>query len=255
MTNEFFPFIKHIARGSGEIINRYYRTPIAVESKADESPVTIADKKTEEYIREEIMKEFPEHGIVGEEFGSYQADAEYVWVLDPIDGTKSFICGVPLFGTLIAIKKGDEVIAGAFHQPVLRELLLGDNAAAWLNDERVYVRECNDISKAVFLNTDHLNVYTYQNGAGFEQLIRKVKLFRGWGDCYGYYLLATGFADIMMDPIMNPWDTLALVPIIRGAGGIITDYQGGNPVTGSSVIAAAPGIHAEVVRILNGLPE
>lgn len=252
MTHDFFPFITFVAQKSGDIINSYYRqSSLAIETKMDTSPVTIADKKAEEFIREQIMKEFPDHGIIGEEFGTHNPDAEYTWVLDPIDGTKSFICGVPLFGTLIALKHHDEVIAGAFHQPVLKELLLGDNAQALLNGNKVQVRECNDLSKAVFLSTDHLNMYEYQNGAGYEALIKKVKLFRGWGDCYGYYLLASGFADIMVDPIMNPWDTLALVPIIRGAGGIITDYQGGDPVKGDSVVAAAPGIHAEVVRILN----
>lgn len=248
---EFKKFITYLANISGKIIKQYFRTAIDITSKTDDSPVTIADRKAEEVMREEIMKHFPDHGIIGEEFGNYKESAEYVWVLDPIDGTKSFICGALSFGTLIALLKNGKPILGAINQPVLSELLIGDNNSAEINGIKTKLRKCDNLSKSVLLTTDHLNIGKYQNQNSFEELIRKVKLYRNWGDCYGYYLVATGFADIMIDPIMSIWDSLPIIPIIKGAGGIITDYQGNDPVKGSSIIAASAGIHSEVINILN----
>jgi len=222
-----------------------------IEHKEDNSPVTVADKNAEEAMRRAIIKEYPEHGIVGEEFGSYKVDAEYKWVLDPIDGTKSFICGVLSFGTLIALLKNGEPILGVINQPILNEFLIGDNKSTNINNKLVSVRNCEDISDAVLLTTDHIKIEEYQNLEKFEKLIRKVKLYRSWGDCYGYYLLATGFADVMIDPIMSFWDTMALIPIIKGAGGIISDYKGDDPVNGNSIIAASPSVHSQVIKFLN----
>ena len=248
---EYKEFCNLLADVSGKIIKQYFRSEFSIETKMDESPVTIADKKAEEAMRELIMKEFPHHGILGEEFGKHNTDAEYQWILDPIDGTKSFICGTVTFGTLIALKKNGEPILGVINQPILQEYLIGDNQTAELNERAVKVRECNNIKEAVLLTTDHLNIEKYQDLKKFEKLMREVKLYRQWGDCYGYYLLATGFADIMMDPIMSPWDTMALIPIIKGAGGVITDYHGNDPVKGSSVIATTKGINEAVLKILN----
>ena len=253
MTNqsEFKDFTNHLANISGKIIRNYFRADINIDSKADDSPVTIADRKAEEVMREEIMKKYPEHGIIGEEFGNYNESAEFKWTLDPIDGTKSFICGALSFGTLIALLKNGKPVLGAINQPVLNELLIGDNNTAEINGIKTKLRECNNLSKSVLLTTDHLNIDRYQNRNNFEELIKKVKLYRNWGDCYGYYLVTTGFADIMIDPIMSVWDSLPLIPIIKGAGGIITDYQGNDPVGGSSIIAASAAIHNEVINILN----
>ncbi|MDR3625668.1 MAG: histidinol-phosphatase [Ignavibacteriaceae bacterium] len=247
----FKQFSKHLADISGTVISSYFRTPISIDSKADSSPVTIADKKAEELMREEIMAEFPEHGILGEEFGELNPDAEYKWILDPIDGTKSFICGTVTFGTLIALLKNGEPVLGVINQPVLDEFLIGDNITCELNDIKTSVRNCEKLSDAVLLTTDHKNIKKYQDINKFNTLVDKVKLYRNWGDCYGYYLLATGYADIMIDPIMSIWDYMALIPVIKGAGGIITDYKGGNPLKSDSIIAAVPGIHKEVVKILN----
>jgi len=205
----------------------------------------------EEIMRELIIKEFPEHGILGEEFGIHNEGAEYQWVLDPIDGTKSFICGALSFGTLIALTKNSEPILGVINQPVLNEFLMGDNQSTLLNGKKVTVRQCNNISDAVLLTTDQKNIEEFQNREKFNKLVDAAKLYRMWGDCYGYYLFATGFADIMIDAIMSPWDSMALIPVIKGAGGIITDYQGGNPVTGNSIIAASAGIHSDVIKLLN----
>ncbi len=250
-SNELKKFAKHLSDLSGNIIRSYFRTKISVDSKKDASPVTIADKKAEELMRENIMKEFPEHGIIGEEFPSHNEDAEYKWILDPIDGTVSFICGAISFGTLIGLLKNGEPILGVINHPVLNEFLIGDNISAELNGNKVQVRDCKNLSDAVLLITDYPNIEKYQDINKFHQLIKKVRYVRGWGDCYGYYLVATGFADIKLDPIMNLWDTAALIPIIKGAGGIITDYHGGDPIKGNSIIATSKNIHDEVIKILN----
>lgn len=250
-SEEYLKFAKYLAAISGEVIKKYFRTKISVDQKEDDSPVTIADKKAEEIMREAILKEYPNHGILGEEFGNHNNSAEYKWVIDPIDGTKSFICGALSFGTLVALLKNGEPLFGVFNQPILNEFLIGDNFSACLNGQRVKIRNCEKISNAVLLTTDILNIEKYQNAQKFNSLIHKVETFRAWGDCYGYYLLSSGFADIMVDPIMSFWDIAALVPIVKGAGGIITDYHGEDPLRGQSIIAASPKIHTQVVRELN----
>lgn len=245
------PFLQLLSNESSEIIKKYFRTSVSVESKFDSSPVTIADKLAEEKMREIISKEFPLHGIIGEEFGKHNADAEYVWVLDPIDGTKSFISGALSFGTLIALLRNGNPIMGVINHPILNEFLIGDNQNCLLDGSEVEVRICSSINQATLLTTDHFNIGKYQNQNKFDELTKKVKLYRNWGDCYGYYLLATGFADIMIDPIMSVWDSMALIPIIKGAGGMITDYQGNDPTIGNSIVASSKEIHSEVIRLLN----
>ena len=250
---ELTPFLKLLADNSSEIIRIYFRSPISVENKKDLSPVTIADKRTEELMRELIMKEFPDHGIIGEEFGNVNENAEYVWVLDPIDGTKSFISGALSFGTLIALLKNGKPIIGVINHPVLNEFLVGDNNVTKLNDQTVRVKKNGKLSEALLLATDHFDIGKYQDQKRFDKLAQAVRLYRNWGDCYGYYLLATGFADIMIDPVMSIWDSMALIPIINGAGGVITDYQGKDAVKGSSIVATVPELHTEVINILNGV--
>jgi histidinol phosphatase-like enzyme (inositol monophosphatase family) len=251
MHKEFLDFSNHLAQISGKIIKQYFRTKVTVDSKDDLSPVTIADKKSEEIMREEIMKQFPDHGIVGEEFGNHNPDAEYVWVLDPIDGTKSFICGAFSFGTLIGLLKNGKPVLGVINQPILDEFMIGDNSITTLNGESVSVRNCNKIEDAVLITCDHFNIGRFQNQQKFDALAKTVKLYRHWGDCYGYLLLATGFVDIVIDPIMSVWDSMALIPIINGAGGIITDYHGNDAVKGNSIVAASSGIHSEIIKALN----
>lgn len=249
--NEFKNFSKQLADTSAEIIKQYFRKRITVDSKEDNSPVTIADKRAEEAMREIILKHYPDHGIIGEEFGITNQHAQYKWVLDPIDGTKSFICGALSFGTLIALLKNGEPVLGVYNHPILNDFLIGDNFTAEINSELTRVRECKKLSEAVLLTTDYLNIEKYQDINKFNSLIKKVKMYRNWGDCYGYFLLVTGYADIMIDPIMSPWDLLPLIPIIKGAGGTITDYQGKNPIEGKSTVAASPSIHPDIIKILN----
>lgn len=244
-------FAKILVHVSSRSIMRYYRHRVVVENKSDNSPVTIADRQAEEEMRRLIMKQYPEDGIIGEELGIYQPEADYQWVLDPIDGTRSFISGVPLFGTLIALTHRKKPILGVMHLPVLKELLIGTTQYTTLNEKKVTIRECSRLSDAVLLATDHLHIRKYQNGKNFENLITQVNFYRTWGDCFGYYLFASGFADIMVDAITAPWDSLAIIPIIQGAGGRISDYQGNDAVGGTSLIAAHPSLHAQVIALLN----
>ena len=249
---ELTPFVKTLCETSGEIIKKYYRSPgLSVESKGDFSPVTAADKGAETAIRQLIEQEFPEHGILGEEFGETKPDAEYKWVIDPIDGTKSFIAGTPLFGTLIALVHRGYPVLGAIHQPILSDFTIGDNSVAMWNGLQVKMRSCESLDKALALATDIRDIMKYHNAVAFHSLLEKVKYFRTWGDAYGYYLLATGQADIMLDPIMNPWDIMAVAPIIRGSGGVITDWKGNPPELGKSIVAASKALHKSVLNVLN----
>ena len=246
-------FMIELAEQSGDFIRPLFANPaVAVETKSDASPVTEADRGAEQMMRERITKKFPTHGVIGEEFGPERADAEFVWVLDPIDGTKSFITGVPLFGTLIALLKDGQPVLGAIHQPILRELMIGDGATTTLNGRPVKCRATTRIEDATVLTSDTLNLAKYQNGPACDRLVSRAKLYRTWADCYGYLLVASGRADVSLDPIMNPWDIAALVPVIRGAGGVITDWKGGAAYPAESTIACAtPELHAAVVAELN----
>jgi myo-inositol-1(or 4)-monophosphatase len=248
---EWRTFARHLADLSAGIIKPYFRSNLQVNIKADLSPVTIADMKAEEVMREAIMRAFPDHGILGEEFGHHQPNATYQWVLDPIDGTKSFITHSYLFGTLIALVKAGKPILGVINHPIFADFLIGDGHQTELNERQVHVRSCRRIEDAVLLNTSHWTVYRYQNGDAFSTLTQRVQRYNNWGDCHGYYLVACGGADIMLDPILNLWDLMALIPIIEGAGGRITDWQGREPISGSGAVATAGEIHDAIIRALN----
>lgn len=242
-----------LAQASGDLIRPYFgATDLQVDVKADETIVTKADRDAEALMREMIARRFPEHGIQGEEYGEERPGAEFVWVLDPIDGTISFASASPLFGTLIALKRDGVPVLGCIHQPVLQQLCIGDGDETTLNGSPVRVRQTPSLDQATLLVTDILDVSKHQDGVAFEALTREVKLIRTWGDCYGYLLLATGRADIMCDPVMNPWDIAALIPVVRGAGGTISDWQGRDATDADSMLATTShALHAEVVRRLN----
>jgi histidinol phosphatase-like enzyme (inositol monophosphatase family) len=246
-------FIAELAERSGDFIRPFFAQPnLVVETKADDSPVTIADRGAEELLRKLIAERYPQHGVIGEEFGSLNPQADFVWVLDPIDGTKSFTAACPLFGTLIALLHQGQPVLGVIHLPVLRQCFLGDNQSTTLNGRPVRARSTKRLADSTLLTSDTLNLAKYQNGPACDRVIARSKLFRTWGDCYGYGLVAGGWADVMLDPIMNPWDIAALIPVIRGAGGIITDWTGGDAVKANSIVAAATKeLHAEVIAELN----
>ncbi len=244
-------FITRLARTAGEVIKPYYfSADLEVESKADATPVTLADRAAEEAMRREIRAHHPAHGIIAEEFGNENEDAEWVWVLDPIDGTISFTSGCPLFGTLIGLLHQGRPVAGCIYQPVLEQLMIGDNDTTTLNGTPVRARDVKKLEHATLLTTDLAHIGLYQEAEGFDRLRRRCRLFRTWGDCYGYFLVAAGRADIMCDPVMNPWDLLPVVPVLRGAGVEVSAWNGG-PVEGSrSCMAAHPSLHRQALRTL-----
>lgn len=245
-------FLDELVEASGSVISHYFRTgDYCIEQKSNLTPVTVADQESERVMRELIMKRYPEHGIIGEEFGNHNPDAEFSWVLDPIDGTLSFIHGVPLFVTLIALLHNKQPILGAISQPVMGLTCIGDNQKAWLNGAEISIRTPPALNEATLLTTDLLNIGLWRDKRGFENLLAQVKLFRTWGDGFGYLLLASGKADIMIDAKMAPWDLLPLIPVVRGAGAIITTYDGLDPVTGDSALCAHPILHAQALGILN----
>ncbi len=248
-------FVRDLAAASGEFILRYYRgNALGTEFKADETPVTAADRGAEEILRRMIEKRFPEHGVLGEELGTVRADAEFVWILDPIDGTKSFLTGVPLFTTLIGLLHHGRPVLGCIHQPVLNQLMIGNGTTTTLNNDVVRVRPCSSLSSATLLTTDPLHPAQYQDGAAFAQLAGSVRWCRTYGDGYGYLLVASGWADVMVDPVMKPWDLLPVVPVMEGAGAVITDWQGrpAGVMAAASCVTAGPDLHPEVIRRLNG---
>ena len=251
-------FIVELAQRSGDLIRPYFGADddsLDIELKANEtsletwpSIVTRADREAEELMRGMILKRFPEHGIVGEEYGEERPGAEFVWTLDPIDGTISFASANPQFGTIIALLHNGEPVLGVIHQPVLRQLCLGDGATTTLNGKPVRSRNLRPLSEATLLVTD----LRFHEGSAWESLRREVNLVRTWGDCYGYLLVATGHADIMSDPGMCLWDIAPLVPVVRGAGGVITDWQGNDAMGMKSTLAtSSQALHDEVIRRLN----
>lgn len=238
------------------IVPWFARRTLPVEFKADQSPVTVADRDAEEALRACVARRHPGHGVIGEEFGNDRPDAEFVWVFDPIDGTKAFATACPLFGTLIGLLHAGRPVLGAIHQPVLRQLIVGDNTTTRLNGEPVRCRTTADLREATLLTSDVHNPERCGFGPAHDALAREVRLYRTWGDCYGYLLLASGWADIVTDPVMNPWDILPLVPVVRGAGAVITDWRGGDAgrLGADSCVAAVPALHAAVLARLNGVP-
>lgn len=249
---ELIPFIQHLAHESEKLILAYYRSHLTIEQKPDESPVTAADKQAEELMRSLIEKDFPQHGIIGEEFGEDRPDAEFTWVLDPIDGTKSFIAGTPLFGTLIALCRNGTPLVGAINMPALHELYIGTSEKTLCNGNQVRMREADSLSDCIVLSTDHYDVCNTRPAVQIDALASKTSFYRTWGDCYGYTLLASGFADIMVDPVLKSWDMMAVLPVIQGAGGKITSLEGGDPLQSNSLLAVHPAYHEEVLAILTG---
>ncbi|HMV36677.1 MAG TPA: inositol monophosphatase family protein, partial [Turneriella sp.] len=198
----FLSLLPNATAISREVSAKFFKKPleeIGMVSKADASPVTAADIEIESRLRDLIMKQFPDHGIIGEEHGNHHTDAEYVWVLDPIDGTKSFITGVPLFTTLIALMHKGEPVCGAIYQPVLDELVWGNNKECFFNDRPVRMRTAQNLADCTLLVTDTRHVAEHHPKANFTGLSADVKFWRTWADGYGYALLAAGYADIMID--------------------------------------------------------
>jgi inositol-phosphate phosphatase / L-galactose 1-phosphate phosphatase / histidinol-phosphatase len=233
-----------LADMAGAIVRRYFRQPIAVDTKPDQTPVTIADREAEAAMRAAIMRQFPDDGILGEEFGAARADAQRVWVLDPIDGTKSFIAGIPLFGILIALVEDGVPVLGVIDQPISQERWLGvAGQPTHRNSTAVRTRPCPDLGTASLYATSP-DMFGADRPA-FERLKGMVKTARFGADCYAYGQLACGFIDLVVEADLKPYDYCALVPVIEGAGGVITDWRGdklGLSSDGRVVAAGDPGL-------------
>ena len=232
---DFSAFVNELASVSGETILPFFRTALTVEDKGRSGsfdPVTAADHAAETAMRTLIRRTFPDHGIIGEEYGKERADAEYVWVLDPIDGTKSFISGMPNWGTLIALLRSGEPVYGMMSQPFTRERFSGDGGGASYRgpagERELRVRACADLGKAVLFTTSPrlMNANDRETFGRVEDLVR---LSRYGGDCYAYCMLAAGHVDLVIETDLKPYDVLPLVPIIAGAKGIVTTWEGGSP--------------------------
>jgi histidinol-phosphatase len=238
--------VEQVARLAGDIALGYFRSQLVVESKADGSPVTIADRNAEQAAREWIDKRFPDDGILGEELGVTRPDAPRRWVLDPIDGTKTFIRGVPLWGTLVGLCEGERVLAGAAYFPAVGEMLAAaPGEGCWWNGARCQVSSRATLAEATVLTTDERFPNDAGQREGWLKLAKRSAVSRSWGDCYGYLLVSTGRAEVMVDGILSPWDAAALMPIIEEAGGIFTDWKGTRTAFGGSAVATNQGVAAE----------
>lgn len=239
-----------VARIAGDHALGYFRASFAVETKADGSPVTIADREAEDLAREWIERRFPGDGVLGEERGAVRPDAKRRWLIDPIDGTRSFVRGVPLWGTLIAVAEGDQVLAGAMYCPALNDSVAAAlGCGAWWNGTRCQVSSVDEFSGATVLTTDSRFPTSPKRRAAWQQLAAGAGVSRTWGDCYGYLLVATGRAEAMVDDEVSPWDAAALYPIITEAGGVFTDWRGGSSPFGGDAIATN-GALAQRVRAM-----
>ena len=244
------------AEVAGKVIAGYYRQPVENSDKDDASPVTLADRQAEDIIRAHIASAFPAHGIIGEEYGSENPDAEYVWVIDPIDGTKAFLTGKPLFGTLIAVLQGGHPVVGVLHQPILGELWLGvDGAATTLNGKALRTSRRDTLGTAILATTSP-TLFSAAQRTAFDAVARQTRFTEYGGDCYNYGLLAAGSVDLVIEHNLKFHDCAALLPIIAGAGGVMTGWDGRQLTAASfdgSVLAAAnPALHGLAQAVLAG---
>jgi histidinol phosphatase-like enzyme (inositol monophosphatase family) len=260
-----------IAREAGELTLKYFQTDcFEVEKKSDGSPLTIADQEAEKFLRAEIQNAFPNDAIVGEEFGETKGDSGYCWVLDPIDGTKSFISGVPLYGTMVAVVEAlghgaeSEGVAnatrksliGSVYFPGLDEGIFASvGGGAWhfrgsQQPMRAQVSTTSNLSDSVLVTSEAETFAERGAENTYQQLSDQVYFVRTWGDVYGYMLVATGRVDLMIDPILNVWDAAAVEPIINEAGGKFTDWKGHSDIDAGEAVGSNGSIHANVLSIL-----
>ena len=240
-----------LARLTGDIALRHYRSHLVVEMKADGSPVTVADRAAEEAARDWVRRFFPQDGVFGEEFGEERAGARRRWVIDPIDGTKSFVRGVPLWGSLVALCEGETVLAGAAYFPAVGELIAAaPGAGCWWNGSLCAVSAVATLGAATVLTTDDRCRERPSRRVGWERVAAAASIARTWGDCFGYLLVATGRAEMMCDAVLSPWDAAALYPIVREAGGTFTDWDGRDTAFGGSAVATNGTLAADVRAML-----
>jgi myo-inositol-1(or 4)-monophosphatase len=254
---DFADFVDELATASARCILPFFRTALAAEDKSRGGvfdPVTEADKAAEVAMRRLIGRAFPAHGIVGEEFGNEREDAEFVWVLDPIDGTKAFVSGLPLWGTLIGLLRGGRAAYGMMHQPFIGERFFGDGGMAGYRGphgrRQLRTRRCASLSEAT-LSTTSPSLIPADLRPRYRRVEERAKLTRYGYDCYAYCMLAAGHIDVVVEAGLKPYDIVALVPIIEGAGGVVTTWIGGRPEEGGAIVACGDGrLHEQVLPLL-----
>jgi histidinol phosphatase-like enzyme (inositol monophosphatase family) len=239
------------AREAGVITLHHFGTSLSSDTKGDGTPVTIADRTAETLLRQKIATEYPDHGILGEEFGETNPGARIRWILDPIDGTRSFVRGVPIYGVLIGVEVDGVPAVGVAHFPALRETVgaARGHGCLW-NGRPAQVSSIQTLSEAAALTTDPVELLEGPIAQGWEALVRATSLARTWGDCYGHILVATGRAEVMIDPVLSPWDAAPFVPILEEAGGRFTDLTGVPRLDGGSGISTNGLLHDQVLRLL-----
>ena len=249
-SGKYIDFARDTAIRAGGVTLDYFRKGIRVENKSDMSPVTVADRETEQFIRREIQKKFPGHGIIGEEFGVDDSGSPFRWIIDPIDGTKSFIRGIPLYTVLIALEYEGEPVIGVIHNPFMNETVwAASGTGCFFNGTRCRVGEKENIGDALVLVTDC--AHCAKNHPGFFSRLMQISgQCRTWGDAYGYLMVATGRADAMIDPVLKIWDVAPLRPIITEAGGAFTDIHGSAAVYPESAVAANKAIHDSIINLM-----
>lgn len=256
--DDLMDFAVRLAREAGRVTLEHFGSS-AVEFKGDGSEVTAADRASEEYVRRALAEAFPDDGVLGEEGADVPSRSGRRWIVDPIDGTRSFSCGVPLYAVLLALEEEGQPVLGCCHFPALGETLVAaTGAGAWHNGRRARVSECNDLA-AARLVTSGLEYWrdrsTDAERAGFDRLVRGTRFCRTWGDGYGYFLTAIGRVDLLVDPICGSyWDYAPMVPIFEEAGGRMRTFTGEPLTAWSSVIAANPGLHEAAARVVLGIP-
>jgi myo-inositol-1(or 4)-monophosphatase len=255
---DFAQFVNELASLSGQAILPFFRSSFTIRDKSSGGafdPVTEADRAGEAVMRQLIKRTFPTHGIIGEEFGEEQADAEYTWVLDPIDGTKAFMAGLPVWGTLIGLMRNGAPAYGMMHQPFTGERFFGDCGSASYrghqSERKLMTRRCRSISDAI-ISTTSPRLFGTETLAAYERVEREAKIARYGYDCYAYCMLAAGHIDIVVETDLKPHDIVALIPIIQGAGGVVTAWDGGPAGNGGSIAAAGDRrVHDAVLTLLN----
>ena len=249
---DLLEIVELVAVAAGRVALQYFGRGVQVDTKADGSPVTVADRRAEETARAEILMRLPDDGIVGEELGETNPGARRRWFVDPIDGTKSFVRGAPLWGTLVGVMEGDVVIAGGIHCPVTEELVIAARGeGCWYNGARARVSGVASLDAATVLTTDERFRERPERAGPWRRLSHAAAVSRTWGDCFGYLLVATGRAEAMVDPILSPWDAVALQPVIEEAGGVFTSWSGEHTALGGDAIATN-GALGDVVRAVLG---
>jgi myo-inositol-1(or 4)-monophosphatase len=255
---DFSQFVNELATLSGQAILPFFRSSIAAEDKSRGGafdPVTEADRAGEAAMRQLIKRTFPTHGIIGEEFGPEKEDAEYVWVLDPIDGTRAFIAGLPTWGTLIGLNRSGHPAYGMMHQPFTGERFFGDGGASTYRgpsgDKTLRTRRCASLREAV-VSTTSPRLFSGNELRAYDRVESVARLARYGCDCYAYCMLAAGHIDLVIESNLKPYDIVALIPIIEGAGGVVTSWDGGSAANGGAIVAAGDRqVHAAAVELLS----